>query len=103
MICKYLEGKIELIPEESGKEPVIPMELEYYLVESENMEGDELEGLRVYGVEIVKKAKGNSVERKSVRNLSCSRDGVRLLLHKLIANTVTPVGLPFILDDMLGI
>ncbi|WP_423230838.1 DUF6514 family protein [Anaerobacterium chartisolvens] len=33
---------------------------------------------------------------------SCCKESTIGILDKLVTNSVTPVGLPFILDDMLG-
>jgi len=102
MISRCLEKKVELIPDEELVEMKNSIELEYYLVESEISDLDELKGEKVYGIEIVKKAIDMPVERQVVRNLSCCRESARSMLDKLAYNTVTPVELPFILDDIIG-
>jgi hypothetical protein len=38
-----------------------------------------------------------------VRNLSTCRKSTEYILNKLATNTVTPVSMPFILDDMIGV
>ena len=102
MINKFLERRIKIIPDEGDQGLNKPMELEYYLIESEAYEIDDFRIEKVYGVEIVKKDGESQLESNFVRDLSSSRDGVRSILDLLIKNTVTPVGLPFIIEDLLG-
>ncbi|MCX7749761.1 MAG: DUF6514 family protein [Clostridia bacterium] len=103
MLSKCLEAKLELIPEENWMESKKDhIELEYYMVESKNDEDEELRGRRLYGVEIVKKIGTHSIEKELVRNLSCCEDSAREIIDKLAKNTVTPVGLPFVIEDLLG-
>lgn len=103
MIEKYLEKKVELGFVETLKGCKNPIELEYYLLESNINDIDELKGKKVYGVEIIKKVNDIRVENNSVQNLFCCKESTKYILNKLANNTVTPVGLPFILDDIIGI
>lgn len=103
MISKFLERKIELVPDENEKNLFYPINLEYYLVESDMPGTEDLDVEKVYGIEIVKKAEGKNTEVGLVKNFSCCRESTREVLMKLADNTVTPVGLPFILDDMIGV
>lgn len=107
MMSKILEERVELDPSvDVYSELVKPIFLEYYLVESD-AHGSEygLMSSKVYGIEIVKKESDSSnarIESELVRNVSCCRESARMILNKLAINSVTPVGLPFILDDLLG-
>ncbi len=102
MINKYLERKVEMLPEETTG-TASDFELEYYLLESEVNELAELAGKTVYGIEIVKRNGNGSLESELIRNFSCCMENTRDLLTKLAEHTVTPVGLHFILDDMMGV
>lgn len=103
MMSKCLEKKVELIPEQNNCDCVNPFELEYYLVESEMDDKDELTGVEVYGIEIIKKIDNVNVESSFVKNFTCCREYAKKIVDKLAYNTVTPVGLPFVLDDILGV
>lgn len=103
MINRYLEKKIALTPEENLMDINKPFELEYYLLESETKEIEGMSIQKVYGIEVVKREDNMDVERKVIRDFSCCRENTKKILDKLAVNTVTPVGLPFILDDMIGI
>lgn len=101
MTSKCLEKKIEILPLENAVE--FPIELEYYLLESEMVDYEEMGGAKVYGLEIVKRVNETLVEEEIVENFSCCKENVKEILNKLARNAVTPMGLPFILDDMLGV
>lgn len=103
MISKYLEKKVLLTPDKFQREASITFEIDYYLTETDDR--DDINGLdadKVYGIEIVKKTGNASIEAAFVRNLSCSREETRNILDRLAYNTVMPVEMKFILDDMLG-
>lgn len=102
MMNKLLEKKVELLPEEDVAGNKSPIKLEYYLLESDLDDMDELSGKKVFGGEIIKKVDGMNDEMKFVRNLSCCIENTKAVIGKLAENTVTPVTLPFILDDLLG-
>jgi len=101
-ISKCLERKLELIPNGEKSQFTNPIELEYYLTESEGYDCEELEEKKVYGIEIVKTNGNKTEESKLIINFSCSKENTKRVLSRLIKNTVTPVSLPFILDDILG-
>lgn len=103
MVSKYFEKKVELLPDKNCNEPEKPFRLEYYLLESEGSDLEELKGEKVFGIEIVKITDETEVETRTVRNLSCSRKLAMDILKKLVYNTVTPVGMPFVIDDIIGI
>lgn len=102
MICKFLESKVKLEMEEGIINEKNSFELEYYLIESEENEMQDFPGTRVYGIEIIKKLNTGIEEKERVRNFSFCRDQTRNMLEKLSKNTVTPVGLPFVIDDFIG-
>ena len=103
MISKCLEKKIEIIPDGSIIECKNPIELEYYLIESETQDINDVSEEKVYGLEIVKKVKNKKVESSFVRNYSCCKEAARNTLNKLANNSVTPMCLSFVLDDIIGI
>ncbi len=102
-MSKYLEKRIELLPDEKSKNLEKSIELEYYLLESDNSDTEESYSETVYGIEIVKLIEDKKVESGIVRNLSNCKKSTEFILNKLADNTVTPVGMPFILDDMIGV
>ncbi len=101
-MIKYLEKKIEILTNEDSGDLKQNMELEYYLIESDINGFDGISEEKVYGIEIIKKMEEERYECEMVKNYSCCADSVKSVLKKLASNTVTPVGLPFILDDLLG-
>lgn len=78
--------------------------LEYYLLEKEIL----LDGFSVntYGVEIVKCSKGkdNTIcrEYRKVFDIFCTQREAEDVLEKLARNTVTPVCLLDVLENMIG-
>ncbi|MDP4094945.1 MAG: DUF6514 family protein [Bacillota bacterium] len=101
MYTKYLFHRIKLSNREfPGLER--PLVLEYYMLESEVDYISELAGKKVYGVSVVKKVGKDCFEGDEIRNLSCSFNNTKQLLKTLSINKVTPVGLKFVLEDMIG-
>ncbi len=82
-----------------------PLELDYYLIESHVNGFDEFDGMKAFGIGIMKKTddSGTEVERQEIKNFSFCRDAAREMLSKLAENTVTPSSLVFVLDDLIGI
>lgn len=103
MISKFLEKKIEIQSQEISHEPGNPLELEYYLVECDLKEEEGSGFKNGYGVEIIKKENGKVLESIIFKNIFCIREKSESLINKLFVNTVTPVSLPYILDDMIGV
>jgi len=103
MLSKYLEKRIEVMPDENSFSLSNPIELHYYLLESDNSETEEFQSETVYGIEIVKIVNAKKIESGIVRNLSSCKKSTEFILNKLAKNTVTPVGMPFVLDDMIGV
>lgn len=102
MISKFLEKRIELIPQEITEDLGNPLELEYYLVEYDSKEEcNEIQ--KGYGIEIIKKNNGKVTESILIRNVYATREKSESLIKKLFVNSVTPVSLPYVLDDLIGV
>ncbi len=76
--------------------------LEYYLLECEYTGDPDFIPQKTYGIEIVKLT-GSTVEKYAVENFAFCRECTRNVLNMLAKNTVTPVSMPFILDDICGV
>lgn len=98
MMNKYLEKKVEVNFNELASSTFC---LEYYLVESMVPNNNQIRDT-VYGIEIVKKDGSNHIEKETIRNFSPNRKNTLKTINKLAYNTVTPVAMPFILDDLIG-
>ena len=108
MFSKQLEAKIDINKEEAVlPEGLETLSLEYYIVESELVDEEQDYNGKSYGVEIIKKEfKVNNnlyTEKKVINNICCCKETIKLLVNKLIKNTVTPVGLDNVLEDLIGI
>lgn len=103
MMNKKLGKRIEFIPDEDAIESQNRLQLEYYLLESDDNSYYELNGNKFYGIEVAKAVGNNCYEIEQVKNFSCCKESTVDLIEKLARNSVTPVELPFVLDDMLGI
>lgn len=102
MTNMYLENRILLKGGEEA-DPDSAIELEYYLVESELDALEELAKKKIYGIGIVKKTKAESNEEKFVADFSCCITRTKEVLKKLISNSVTPIALPYVLEDIIGV
>ena len=103
MLSKCLEKKVQLTQEGNHGSEGNNIELEYYLLESEVQDDKDILGDMAYGIEIVKTVTSIKVEKEVIRNVSCCRESVAKILDMLATNTVTPIGLPFIMDDLIGV
>ncbi len=101
MITKYLKRKLQL-NERSNSFHHIPMELEYYLIESRIDYSDDFSGEKVYGIGIAKRVSEICYEENNVLNFSFCKNETSKLIDKLADNTVTPISLRIILDDLIG-
>lgn len=101
MLSKYLESRIE-VDLDNGSMANNKMQLEYYLIESEYSHSCDC-GDKVYGIEIIKKDSEYHVESEFVRNLSNSKENTKGILSILAKNTVTPIELQFVLDDLMAL
>lgn len=94
---RYLYGKIQLDEEVLMQNNIYHnINLEYYKTKSNNSEK--------YGIEIVKTEYINNEEKqenKYIEALTASEEKVENILSKLKNNQVTPVGLEYIIIDML--
>lgn len=99
MICRFLEKTVEIGIQEIQGETGNDIELEYYLIESIP---DDMEEEKEYGVQIVEKHHNSIIESEMFKNVYNCRASVENLIRKLVYNTVTPVTLSYILDDILG-
>jgi hypothetical protein len=102
MLSKYLQKKIALDGVECVTEVKGAIELEYYLIESEIENSSEFTGKKAFGIEIIKKVE-NGFEVETIKNLSFCKENTIKMLDKLAENTVTPTGLTYVIDDMMGI
>jgi hypothetical protein len=101
MKSKRLETKTGVIQQENR--PGNYYEIEYYMTEGICTDEGELKGQRVFGLGIIKKNSRMDVEEASIQNLSCCREYTEKMMEKLYINRVTPVGLPYVIDDIMGV
>lgn len=103
MLSRFLEKRIEIegqeIPCSSGN----VMELEYYLVESDQDFESTATEEKSFGIQIIKKECGVASESIIFRDLHPCRAETEKLVMLMAENTVTPVSLPYIIDDLLGL
>jgi hypothetical protein len=101
MLNRCLEKKVSLeLNESESFKCNEKMVLAYYLFEIELDNHEEFFGKKAYGIEIVKTINGEFVEKESIKKYSIYKEGALEFLHKLARNTVTPVGLPYLFDDL---
>jgi|LSQX01.2.fsa_nt_gb hypothetical protein len=102
MACKLLEkckeAEREIFDEARGNK----LELEYYLLISETDDYEDAGLQKTYGVEVVKKINDLFLDSKVFQNVFLDRERVKDIIRTLANNAVTPVTLPYILDDLLG-
>jgi len=98
---KFLEKRVTLDLEDENRNTG-SIQLEYYLLESKLNESETEEPRNAYGIEIVKKSQEESIEIQRYNDICFTREKIRGLIELLAKNTVTPVSLPYILDDLLG-
>lgn len=103
MALRTLEKRIRVGGNEEHSGDMKSFELEYYLLESEADNDDAANNRTIYGIEIVKKTDGGCVENSRFEGIFTDKSRTRELIGTLASNTVTPVSLPYILDDLLGI
>ena len=102
MYNRYLEKKLEFTTDEAILGRKIPIELEYYLIESNINDYNYDLGEKEYGIEIVKKIDDSKFESEMLKAISPCIEDTRKLLNKLANNTVTPIEMPFVMDDILA-
>lgn len=102
MTSMYLESRLLL--EQGGEADTdYPIDLQYYLLESELSIEEELKGIKTYGVGIIKKTQEECTEAKFVEALSCCLASTKEVLSLLVRNSVTPVSLHDVLEDIVGV
>ncbi len=101
MSCRLLdkcrEAEREIKDETQGNK----FKLEYYLLTSETDDCENDAMITTYGIEIVKKVDGKSFEAKRFENVHTDRGRIVSIIDILAENTVTPVALQDILEDIL--
>lgn len=110
-MCRSLEKKVLVEQNFNDSGYQRKLQLEYYLLEGFISDCEELTGIKTYGIEIVMKTYDentedeniNIEEREIIRDLSSSKETTKIILDKLASNTVTPIELPFIIDDIVGV
>lgn len=102
MVSKFLEKKVEIECDEPYQRTSSRLELEYYLLEREGGKSGDNGSEKTYGIEILKKNNGILNEAKQYENIFNTREKTKGLVKLLAENTVTPLALPYILDDLLG-
>ncbi len=99
---RLFNTSIELKSNESEIELKDSMKLEYYLLESILENYDELNGKATFGIEVIKKHGESVLECSKIENIFCSKEDTQNLLNMFARNSVTPVSMKYVLDDMLG-
>lgn len=100
MINKYLENRVTIDKNSqfSLKQPIV---LEYYIVESEVACTDDFAGRKVYGIGISKTSDNVHFEESLVYNFSDNFDKTKNVVNILVKNTVTPVELIPVLENIM--
>ena len=99
MLKKNLFGVVDLKPMLKREESVL---VEYYLTEKEE-EDEDFDSKKPYGIEVVKKQKIDGVtyrEIKRVNDMSADAESLKKLLAILHRNSVTPITVGDVLEDL---
>jgi hypothetical protein len=99
---RYPEKVIFVTEDETRLKLSEPIVLEYYLVDR-TIEEEDIEEKKTYRVEIVKRFGNECVEKEIIHDLTCDREKAVELLHKFAENTVTPIGIRYVVDDLIGV
>ncbi len=100
---KFLIRRVDNVTSEAPESKTGSFVLEYYIIESELPESNDFGKVIVYGLEIVKKLTSELSEKNQIENVFCSREAAEGLVNILAVNSVTPVSLGYIIEDMLGV
>ncbi len=104
MVNKYFKKRMNVSVQHYLSDLKEAMSLEYYLLECEDYEySDEIGAYTGYGVEVVKILKNEPVESNSFNNITSCKETAVNIINVLARNTVTPIELPYVLDDIIGI
>ncbi|MEN8906607.1 MAG: DUF6514 family protein [Clostridiales bacterium] len=103
MYNRYLEKKLELMPDDENLGSKIPIELEYYIIEKidNGFYNKEFEN-KSYGIEIVKKIDDSKYESEMLKEISECIENTKKILNRLVDNTVTPMEMAVVIDDILS-
>lgn len=96
---KNLFGVVDLKPILKREQSVL---IEYYLTEKEE-EDEDFNSKKPYGIEVVKKQKIDGVtyrEIKRVNDMSGDAENLKKLLSILYRNSVTPITVGDVLEDL---
>lgn len=96
---KNLIGVVDLKPMLKCEQAVL---VEYYITKAE-AEDEDYNNCKPYGIEVIKKQKIDGVvyrEIKTVNDISNDRKYVENLLETLYRNTVTPITVGDVLEDL---
>ena len=96
---KNLFGVVDLKPILKREQSVL---IEYYLTEKED-EDEDFNSKKPYGIEVVKKQKIDGVtyrEIKRVNDMSGDAENLKKLLSILYRNSVTPITVGDVLEDL---
>lgn len=96
---KNLFGVVDLKPILKREQSVL---IEYYLTEKEE-EDEDFNSKKPYGIEVVKKQKIDGVtyrEIKRVNDMSDDAENLKKLLSILYRNSVTPITVGDVLEDL---
>ena len=99
VLKKNLFGVVDLKPILKREQSVL---VEYYLTEKEE-EDEDFNSKKPYGIEVVKKQKIDGVtyrEIKRVNDMSDDADSLKKLLAILHRNSVTPITVGDVLEDL---
>ena len=99
MLKKNLFGVVDLKPILKREQSVL---VEYYLTEKEE-EDEDFDSKKPYGIEVVKKQKIDGVtyrEIKRVNDMSDDAESLKKLLAILHRNSVTPITVGDVLEDL---
>jgi len=102
MSKKYFVREIDITHQLKAGDNEKSTILEYYLIESDSHTVSEPKSNTVYGIGISKKENENYIEKHEVIDFSSDKNNTTNFINKLAVNTVTPIELPFILDDIVG-
>lgn len=103
MTKKTLTKKTTFNASETSGNSDCTIELEYYFLQSTIFDFDDFPSRNSFGIEIVKKVNAQDMEKKSIKDLSCSEEDTKEMLNKIIQTTTMPMELLTVLDDILGV
>lgn len=110
MVSKHLKKRMDISMEEYLLDFNESISLEYYLLEcNDNPECEDNENNKGiyayagYGVEVIKILNDKPVESNSFNNITHCKQAAIDIIDILARNTVTPIELPYVLDNIIGV